>query len=311
MKSIAEFKENEYFTTRLLIANVTMGTATSGSTYLNLVFQDKSGSIEGRKWDVTDDDLVVFVSGVVVEVEVNVVTFRNALQLKVVSGAKVDKDVVDIASFVKDSPIPQADLIAKLNKYLASIKNPDVAKILNAIIKDYYQAFVTYPAAVRNHHEFRYGLLHHSMAMADLASAIQTLYPQLNYDLLIAGTILHDIGKTLELSGPLVPHFSTMGKLVGHISIMSGIIYKYGIDLKIESEVPLLLQHMILSHHGKKEFGSPVLPLTREAIALHFVDDFDASMMMADKALDATRIGEFSTKMSVLDERMLYNYKKI
>jgi len=148
------------------------------------------------------------------------------------------------------------------------------------------------------------------MQMADLGEAIVKLYPSVNRDMLMAGIILHDLGKTLELSGPIIPKYTLEGKLLGHISITHAEIQKTVDELQITGEVPVLLSHMVLSHHGKMEFGSPVLPLTREAYLLSAIDDIDAKMMMLDKAYDQTPEGEFTSRVYALDERSFYKPKK-
>ena len=120
---------------------------------------------------------------------------------------------------------------------------------------------------------------------------------------------LHDIGKITELEGPIVFKYSTKGKLIGHISIMASEIERAGIELGITSEIPLLLQHSILAHHGQLDYGSPVLPVTAEALLLSLVDNLDSKMVIALKALEETKEGEFSNKVYPLDGRTLYKHK--
>ena len=129
-------------------------------------------------------------------------------------------------------------------------------------------------------------------------------------DVLIAGVLLHDVGKVVELSGPIATKYTLEGKLLGHISIMASEIRRVARDLNITSEVPVLLEHMILSHHGSKEFGSPVLPLTREAVILHFVDDLDSKMNILDKAYADVEEGEFTQRIMPMDGRAFYKPKK-
>ena len=146
--------------------------------------------------------------------------------------------------------------------------------------------------------------------MLDLASAIQNIYSDVDRDLLLTGVILHDVGKTIELSGPVATKYTLEGKLIGHISLMVSEIRLVAELHNIHSEVPILLEHMILSHHGEQEFGSPVPPLTKEAFVLHAVDDLDAKMVMINKALDSVEPGEFSTRVMSLDGRAFYKQKK-
>ena len=166
---------------------------------------------------------------------------------------------------------------------------------------------MVYPAASKNHHEYMSGLLYHTVSMLKLAQAICDLYPSLNRDLLFGGVILHDVGKTSELSGPVATKYTTEGKLLGHISIIQAQIKIVANKYQINNDIPMLLQHLVLSHHGKYEFGSPVLPLIREAEILTYIDNIDARMNIMDKALEGVLQGEFTPRIFPLEDRALYN----
>ena len=159
------------------------------------------------------------------------------------------------------------------------------------------------------HHEFSSGLIMHSLYMAEICDFLATKY-EVNRDLLITGAILHDFGKMLELEGPAVYHYSLEGKLIGHISIMCSEIREAANKLGLTSETPVLLEHMILSHHGHLEFGSPVLPLTKEALMLSIVDLLDSKMMIVGKALEDVKPGEFTQKIYHIDNCSFYKPKK-
>lgn len=307
---INEFKEGERVSVELLINNLSKGVSNAGAPYLSLTLQDKSGTIEAKKWDVNAQELEVCQVGMVISVIGDIIDYRGNLQMKVLSLSPVNQDEVDYTRFCMSSPIPQQDLIQKLNSYLNSIKNEDAQKIVKYIVGNHYNEFISYPAATRNHHEFASGLLYHTISMCNLAEILATYYSNIDRDLLISGIIMHDIGKTIELSGPIATKYTLEGKLIGHISIMVSEIRAAGEKLNIHSEVPILLQHMILSHHGEKEFGSPVPPLTREAFLLHVIDDLDAKMIIIDKALDTVNEGEFTQRIMPMDGRAFYKPKK-
>lgn len=311
MLYIADWKNGDSFEGELLLVNCVKGVSNNGQPYLSLTLQDKTGSIDAKKWEATQSDMDVCVVGNVIYVDLDVLEYRSQLQAKIVSVSTVDQQKVDYTKFCIESPIPQEELIRKMNKYISSVQNDDCKRIIDACLKRHYDEFISYPAASKNHHEFASGLLYHTVSMLDLASAIQNLYPTLNRDLLLTGVLLHDIGKTIELSGPVATKYTLEGKLLGHISLMVAELRHVVEQENIHSEVPLLLEHMILSHHGEQEFGSPVPPLTREAFALHAIDDFDAKMIMIDKALDGVKEGEFSSRVMSLDGRAFYNHKKI
>lgn len=151
---------------------------------------------------------------------------------------------------------------------------------------------LTYPAASKNHHEYASGLAHHIVSMLQIARELSKLYPQINKDLLYAGIILHDLGKLKELSGVVTTTYTLEGKLLGHIPMMVEEIGLMARELQIEGEEVLILQHLVLSHHGKAEWGSPTPPLVREAEILHLIDLIDAKMNMLNRSLDKVKPGE-------------------
>ena len=311
MKWIKELVDGDHVYGPLLVVGVTKGTTEKGQSYLNVTFQDKTGNIEGKKWDATQEDIDSLVPGAVVYVEGIVNLYKNQPQVKATGISRVpDLSEIDLTAFQKVSPIPLEEMKKRLEAYLNSFKDKDVEKVTRAVITHFYDKYTTYPAAVKIHHEFGSGILHHSLTMADVAEAIANIYPQVDRDLLVAGALMHDIGKTVEYENPLMPVQTVEGKLIGHISIMYAEFKKIVDDLDIKSEVPVLLEHMILAHHGKYEFGSPVLPSTREALLLSLIDLIDSKNMILDKAFEATKDGEFTQRLWMLDNASFYKPKK-
>ncbi len=310
MKWVKDLADKDRVNGPLLVSGVVKGVTDKGQEYLNVTLQDKTGSIEAKKWEVMPEDLELLSVGNVVIVDGMVNLYKNANQLKINSVMKADPALIDFSNYQKVSPIPLPELKKKLEHYLSSFKDKDVELITKTVISHFYDKYITYPAAVRVHHEFGSGILHHSLAMADLAEEVAKLYPQVDRDILIAGCLMHDIGKTVEYEKPLTPSVTLEGKLIGHISIMYAEFKKIVDSLNIQSEVPLLLEHMILAHHGTHEFGSPVLPSTREAMLLSMIDLLDSRMMVLDKALDGVKPGEFSQKIWAMDNICFYNPKE-
>lgn len=310
MKWIKDFVDGDHIIGQLLVVSSNKGTTDKGLNYLNITFQDKSGTIEAKKWDASDEDLRILAPGSVVLVDGIVNLYKNQPQLKVVGVSKVDKEDIDMTNFARVSPVPLDVLKAKLDKYLNSFKDKDVEKVTKAVISHFYDRYITYPAAVKVHHEWGSGILHHSIFMADVADAISKIYTQVDRDILVAGALLHDIGKTIEYENPVAPVQTAEGKLTGHIAIgyheFKSVVDKLG----IESEVPMLLEHMILAHHGSLEFGSPVMPATREALLLSEIDMMDSRQMILDKALDAVKEGEFTPRLWMMDDTSFYKPKK-
>ncbi len=309
-KQIKDFEDGLNIEAQFLVTNVSKGVKADGGRYLNVTIQDASGSLEAKKWDVSDADNDILVAGNIVSLYGQVYQYKNSLQFKIFEAAKVDANSIDISRFVKPSPIPKEELIAKLNAHLESIKDVEIKALTDALIKKFYDDYITFPAAVRNHHAFGSGLLYHSVTMADVGSKICDIYPSLNRDFLIAGCLLHDIGKTIELSGPVATKYTLEGKLIGHISIMQSEVKKMAEELKISSETSILMQHMMLSHHGIPEYGSAVVPMTREALALSTIDNFDAKMQVLDNAMEGVEPGEFTQRIFALDNLSFYKPTK-
>lgn len=312
MEMIKDFEDGQHVFNQLLVTQVDKCVTTQGRSYLNVTLQDSSGSILGKKWDVFDGDLEVFKEGNIVAVEGEVLKYKGSLQFKIISGAQVSVSDVDVTKFVPQAPVPREELEKKLNAYMDSLEDKELQKIVKYLVNKFHDKYVVHPAAVRNHHNFASGLLYHSISMADMAEQVCKLYPKLNRDWVVGGALIHDLGKTIELSGPIATKYTVEGKLVGHISIMVAEIRMAAKELGIEGEKLTLLEHMIASHHSKPEFGSPIPPLTREAIALAMIDDFDAKMNIVDKAVENADLESFTEKIFALDGRAYYvpSYEK-
>ena len=308
---INELSDGQKVEFEALIANVTKGVSTNGATYLNITLQDATGTIDAKKWDASEDDVKFYTIGKIIKVVGDVNLYRNSLlQLKLSSAQKVDESTIDYQDFVISAPIKKDILEKQLHEYMSEVKDSDVKALMEALINKFYTPFLTHPAATRNHHEYCSGLLHHSISVCKLAITLADSYNDIDKDILIAGALLHDLGKIIELTGPIIPSYTVEGRLIGHISLMQAEIREMAHELNIKSEVPMLLEHMILSHHGKREFGSPVLPMTREALLLSFADDLDAKMNILDKAYNLIEEGEFTNRIYPLEERCFYKPKK-
>ena len=309
MKMISEFTDHDHIEGQFLLGSVSKGVNATGGSYFSVELRDASGQITAKKWDATLDDEQIYVTGNVISVIGETNKYRDALQLKILSASVVPLEEIDVDRFVKAPPISKEELINKFNNYVKSIKNEDCQKLLKYMINKFDDKLYNYPAAVSIHHEYSSGLLVHSLTMADIAAMLSPIYDA-DYDLVITGCLLHDMGKIIELEGPIVYKYSLEGKLLGHISIMCAEIRKAAEELKITSEVPVLLEHMVLSHHGQQEFGSPVMPLTKEALLLSLIDNLDSKMVVVGKATEDLEPGSWSTKVFPLDNRSFYKPKK-
>ncbi len=292
---------------QFLVDEVRVCVSNAGKQYYNMTLQDSSGKLDAKKWDIVAGDENIFVAGNVVSFRGDVNLYNNGLQLKVLSGNVVPSEQIDITKFVQSAPETEKSLEEELDSFISSIEDHDLRLIVSSLVEDNKNAFLTYPAAARNHHAYANGLLYHSVSMTRLANAICNLYPLLNRDLVISGTLLHDLGKIKELSGVVATQYTIEGKLVGHLVIATEMIDKKANELGLQSEQILLLKHMMLSHHGKLEYGAAKLPETKEALALAMIDDFDAKMEILRIAYKDVKPGEWTSRILALDGRTFYN----
>ncbi|MCA0989198.1 3'-5' exoribonuclease YhaM [Guptibacillus algicola] len=306
-KGIGHCKVGEPVDQYLLIKSSVKGVASNGKPFLTLILQDKTGDIEAKLWDASPEDEESFDAQQIIKVtgDVNSYRGRNQLRIKTIRLA-TEMDQVKVGDFVESAPLEVDDIMEKITQYVFEMRNPRIQRITRHLIKKHQNDFLTFPAATKNHHEFVSGLSYHVVSMLDLAKSLATLYPSLDTDLLYGGIILHDLGKVVELSGSVAASYTKEGKLLGHISIMVNEIGQAAKDLEIDGEEVTLLQHMILSHHGKAEWGSPKPPMIREAEMLHMIDNIDAKMNMLDRALDKVEPGEFTDRVFALDNRSFY-----
>ena len=283
---IVHYGIGEIVDTYMYIKTSTKAVASNGKPFLTLILADKTGEIEAKLWDVSETDEKAYAAEATVKVQGEVQNFRGRSQLKIRQiRLTTDTDGVKKADLIQTAPLSQEEMLEKVTQYIFEMTNPNIQRVTRYLLKKYQDDFLVFPAATKNHHEFMSGLAYHVVSMLDLAKRIAGLYPSLNKDLLYAGVILHDLGKVFELSGPVSTVYTVEGNLLGHITIMVNEIGKAADELDIKTEEIMILQHLVLSHHGKAEWGSPKPPLVREAEVLHYIDNIDAKINMMDRAL--------------------------
>ena len=307
---VIDLKEGDRLNIRLLVFGLTKGVTNSGAPYLSLVLQDCTKQIEAKLWDVKPEVEKELVVGRVFDFEMEINRYRGVLQAKVIRVLPINQAEIDINAYLSQSSISKEVLHKNIEDGVNSINNTNLALLVNALLNYYGNDFYDYPAASKIHHNFIGGLATHVSGMLKLAYAIAEIYPLVNRDYLVAGVIVHDLGKIEELTSPIVTEYSTTGKLLGHISILDARLLEVAKQLHLEdSEELLILRHMVLAHHGQYEYGSPVLPETVEAEMLTFVDNIDARINIMDKALADIKPGEFTQKVFALDNRCFYKHK--
>ena len=283
MKSLfaSEIQERDWVESVFLVRDKVVGIAKNGKPYLTLKLMDRSGEVEGRVWDRVDELTAQFERDDFIRVAGKASVYLGKMQVIVQELARLDESTVDLADFLPVANRPVAEMVDDLKGRVASCRDPYLRALLEAFLADpaFLAAFSRAPAAKAMHHVYLGGLLEHSLAVATLADDICRRYPGLNRDLLVAGALLHDIGKISELRYARSFEYTDVGKLLGHIVI--------GVEMveeKLRSlpgfplELAILIKHLLLSHHGQYEYGSPKRPKTLEAVILNFIDDLDSKI---------------------------------
>ena len=221
------------------------GVTTVGKPFMSLILQDKSGDIEAKLWDTGEEQENLYRAETIVRVggEIHDYRGKNQLRIKQIRPARPDEGV-QINDLLPSSSTPKEELYDELTQYFFEIKNPAIARITRHILKKYQQEVLVFPAASKNHHDYASGLLDHVVSMLRLGKAICELYPTLNRDLIFAGIILHDIGKVIELTGPVATAYTVEGNLLGHITIMVNEIGQAARELNIDGEEVMVLKHI-------------------------------------------------------------------
>lgn len=304
---LADIKRDDRFEGYLIVRSAEQRASANGKNYLDMTLADKSGSINAKMWDGTVQPPL---AGSIVKVRATGNEFNGRMQLRVEKiRAAESRDAVDMSTLIPCAPRDPKKMLDEVVRAADHIADPDLRKITCELLDRAGDKLLTFPAAKQMHHAERGGLLHHTTTMLRAANAIMTVYPQLNASLLTAGVIVHDLAKIDEMDADtlgLVSDYSVDGKLIGHI--VRGVV---NIQLAAEKTKAspgkaLLLQHMVLSHHGIPEYGSPLAPKFPEAEVLNTIDTLDARLYEMNEALSRAIPGGFSEKVWGLDNRQLY-----
>lgn len=308
-KQLMDYAVDDAVDLFVLLKSADVRTAKNGKPYIALVFEDRSGEISGKYWDASPTDTEQFVAGQVVHLQGRREKYQTHPQIKITHmRLATPGGGLSAADFIEQAPMTREAMEDYINQTIFEITQPTWQRLVRRLLTEFRDQFFTYPAAKSNHHAFKGGLAFHTISILRLAHSVTAQYPDLNAPLLYAGAILHDLGKTIELSGPEATTYTLAGNLVGHIVLIDGELVRACDPLKLDpqAEDVLLLRHMILAHHGLLEYGSPVRPALREAEVLHQLDELDASIMMLDTVVGHTAPGEFSERVFALDGRRFY-----
>ncbi len=285
----------------------------NGSPYLALKLMDRTGEIEARMWNNALQADPLFQQGDFVQVQADAQRYRDEVQLNLKSVSPADIMAVNAADFMPVAPCDLEQCEKQFDRFLKTVRRVPLGPFLKALFRKgsrTRQLFITAPAAKRMHQAYIGGLLEHSVAVASLAAETARLYPMLDRELLVAGALVHDIGKIEEFKFDRPPiDYTDRGRLLGHsalgVEMLDQCASETGIDNTHQDIIAL--KHMVLSHHGQREFGASVLPMTPEAMALHLIDDIDAKMsFLAQLGGSITGEGPEWSPYQKLFERFFY-----
>ncbi len=270
-----------------LVADKQLRANRNGNLYLQVDLRDRTGTVNARMWNATEALFHSFDVNDYLRVRGKAQIFQNAMQLILSDLQVIDPSRVEVHDFLPHTPRDVDKLLARLRELLLGLTNPHLRALAETFLMDdgFVRKFTAAPAGIKNHHAYVGGLLEHVVTLLDAADRIAPLYPQIDRDTLLTGVFLHDIGKVDELSYQKAFAYSDEGQLVGHLVIGVEYLNRKAAEAEkltgepFPAELLLRLKHMILSHHGSYEFGSPKLPMTLEAVALNLLDNLDAKIV--------------------------------
>lgn len=277
----AQIKERDQVNGQFLVREKNTAMAKNGKPYMTLKLMDRTGEVEGRVWDRVEELSALFDKDDFVRVAGKASVYLGKMQLVVQRLEKISEEDVDLADYLPVSERPVEEMLAELRQMTASLEAPHYRELMEAFLADdeFLRKFIQAPAAKTIHHVYLGGLLEHSLAVAQLADDIGRRYPGVQRDLLLTGALLHDIGKVAELCYERSFGYTDTGKLLGHIVLGVEMVEAKLRQLEnFPTQAGLLLKHLLLSHHGQYEYGSPKRPKTLEAVILNYLDDLDSKI---------------------------------
>ncbi|MBR5774509.1 MAG: HD domain-containing protein [Clostridia bacterium] len=295
-----------------IIKSMEQRTTQRGQIYLDLVLSDAGGEISAKLWDYSEARHGAYASDDVIKVRGTVDVWNGSPQLRVERIRKAnDADEVNYDALIETAPFSNELMYKAIVQIVSDFKDSDLRAIMLAVIEERREKLLIWPAAVKFHHAMRGGLLYHTLSIVRMAQSACKLYTFLDEELLVSGAILHDLAKIDELDANengSASSYTAEGILLGHL--VKGAINLDSVAKRLGTpeELTMLLQHMVISHHGCPEFGSAVMPMFPEAQMLALLDDADAKMFEFAAALEGVGEGEFSQKQWALDNRRIYNH---
>jgi 3'-5' exoribonuclease len=294
--------DNAVITTYFALSGMQLRDKKQGGQFLALTLTDKTGSIEARMWDDIAESVEHCSEGCYVKVQGQVSRYQGKFQITLTKMRNAAASEIDPADYMPASRFDVDEMWSELHGYVDAFENADLKRLVFSFVDDpaISEAYRTAPAAKVLHHAWLGGLLEHVLTLVRVCRATAPFYPEVDPELLVTGAILHDIGKIRELSWKNSFSYTLEGQMIGHISIAQGMLVEKIRTLEpFPAKLRILVEHMILSHHGKYEYGSPKLPMTPEAVLLNVLDDLEAKMQaMRNEFAKATANGKGPGEMT-------------
>ena len=288
-----------------LVRQKTLGTTRKGDPFISLTLADRTGEVDGKIWNDAEQLYSLFEEGDVCVVEGKAGSYRGNIQITV-SGITAQKEAADPSIFQESAPVDLSEMMKSLRGILRGVKNGHLKRLIERFLGDqrFVSQFQRAPAAKGFHHNYLGGLLEHTLSVCQMSKVVAEHYTQLDGDLLLTAAFLHDVGKIRELRVPPHIDYTDEGRLVGHLVLGTGMLdEKLGEIKGFPPELAIRLKHLILSHHGQYEFGSPKVPKFLEAIALNLIDDLDAKINGLNRFMERDRKEGSWTEFNRLLER--------
>ncbi len=313
--NFTEFERAGLYEGFALVKSCDKKSAKNGTFYLDMVIADKSSEMVAKMWDYKEENVPFPQVNTVVKLRGTIQQYNNNDQFVIQRlRPAVPSDNINISDYVKSADCAGDAMFGAIVSLVEGFNDNDLKSVVLALLKEKKDALLEFPAAEKLHHAMRGGLLYHTLSIVRLAESVSSIYPAIDKELLLSGAILHDIAKikeyTISETGMVNGH-TVEGILLGHLVMGSEEVGRKCDELDVPEDKKYLLQHMLISHHGKLEFGAAVRPGFIEAEVLSQLDLFDANMYeMADAVKDVKK-GEFTGRLWMLDNRRLYNHGRV
>ena len=295
-----------------LIKSVEKKTSSKGGPYLDITLSDATGEINAKLWDYNEMLHGTYETGDLVKVRGVISKYNGADQMKIEKIRKAtESDGIDPGDFVEQASETGEKMFGELIKLAEEFDNEAIRALTLKLYNDNKKRLLYWPAAFKLHHAIRSGLLMHTLSIVRMCESVAAIYPSVNRDLLICGAMLHDIGKLREFDVNTLGTangYTTEGNLIGHLVKGAMMVEKAAEELGTDDKTAMMIEHMIISHHGEPEFGAAVRPSFIEAEILSSLDKLDAAIYEMEDAVKSTAPEDFSARLWALDNRKLYNH---